>query len=147
MRATHHSQRHARIVHGAMTAGLLIVASWGLLSAAPLAPLNGTPFRLLRMIDDFLIHLSVYGLVAVGVFSLFRESSRMIRNWWTGALIIHAVSTELLQSMIPERNCDPVDLIANLLGLMMGHGLVSLIPKFVLHDQRSERPNALRQPS
>ena len=147
MPATHRYQRHARIVHVVVTAGLLIVASWGLLSAAPLAPLHGTPFSLLRTVDDFLLHLGVYALVAVGVFSLFRESSRMIQNWWAGVMIIHAVSTELLQSLIPERNCDPVDLVANLLGLMIGHGLVNLIPRFVLHDQRSKRSNAVQQSS
>jgi len=133
-----------RVAHATVAMGLLVVASWGLLSANPLAPLNGTAsFHLIRAVDDFLIHLGVYTLVAAGAASFFQGSSRMIQNWLAGAIITHAISTELLQSLIPERNCDPVDLVANLLGIMLGLRLVSLVPRLLAHY----RPTTLQGPS
>ncbi len=141
MSAISHPIRCIRVAHAATAIGLLGVASWGLLSVNPLAPVNGTSFSFLRTVDDFLIHLSVYSIVAFAVMSLFRDASRLIQHWCGGAIIAHAVSTELLQALIPQRNCDPVDLVANLIGIMLGIKLVSVMPRSetnmdtgVIHD-------------
>jgi len=137
-------QRYARTLHVAVAVGLLSVASWGLLSVNPLAPLKGTSFSLLRTIDDFLIHLSVYTFVTIGVTSLFRDSSRTLQNWCSIVIIAHAVGTELLQAVIPTRSCDPVDLLANLFGIMLGLRLLSLLQRSPTDATAPELQNALQ---
>lgn len=144
MSAISHPLRCLKVAHTATALGLLGVASWGLLSANPLAPVNGTSFSFLRTVDDFLIHVSLYFIVAFVVMSLFRDSSRLIQNWCGGAIIAHAVSTELFQAIIPPRNCDPVDLVANLIGIMLGIGLVIVMQRLAASQAVPASPDVVQ---
>ena len=115
------------ILHITIVAAVLVFVSWGLLSPNPLRAIHGTPFRFIRLIDDFAIHLSVYLVVAASVGSLFVNSAWHIRRWPIAGVVFHAVTTELLQAWIPNRTCDPIDLVANLIGIVVGLKLLHFV--------------------
>ena len=129
------------MLHVAIVLAVLVFVSWGLLSPNPLRAIQRTPFRFIRLIDDFAIHLSVYLVVAASVGSLFVNAAWHIRRWPVSGVIFHAVTTELLQAWIPNRTCDPIDLVANLMGIFVGLKLLQL-----LVERWAESPGALLLP-
>lgn len=114
-----------RTIHFALAVGIVVFVSWGLLSPNPLRSVNGPPFRLLRTVDDFLIHCGVYTTVTLCTVSLCRDGVIQEQRRVVFGVLLHAGTTEALQALIPQRHCDPVDLLANLAGV--GCGLVLLM--------------------
>jgi len=52
---------------------------------------------------------------------LVHLSRTPVRGWWlAGLLMVYAIATELLQSLVPNRTVELTDLIENLLGLAAG---------------------------
>jgi VanZ family protein len=117
------------LLHTVIAAALLVLVSWSLLSTNPLATTDDTSFRFIRRIDDFLIHLSVYTIITVTLIPLVSHCQSRVQRALVGSVITHAVMTELLQTMIPRRVCDPLDLAANLLGIVLGIQLTMWWPR------------------
>ena len=65
-------------------------------------------------------HFSVFAVLGVLV-SASRPTLRTMLL--VGLLICYATATELLQSLVPERDTSPLDLLENLLGLAAGAAL------------------------
>ncbi len=65
------------------------------------------------------------------------------------AILAHAVTTELVQMIIPRRTCNPIDLAANLLGIALGIRLVShwaQISAVPVHLKAGERSKVKQTP-
>ena len=124
-----HIRAVLRVLHVAAATGLLIFVSWGLLATNPLRVVNGTAFHFVRLVDNFLIHVSVYAVLTLTLMPLVSRQQLVIRQFVTGLILTHSVTTELLQTEIPLRTCDPVDLIANSLGIAAGVRLTEHIPQ------------------
>ena len=118
-----------RPLHTVAAVLMFVLLSWGLLSVNPLAAVNGTSFRYIRHLDDFLLHLCAYSITTATLMSLVIERRPGRHRLLIRLIVTHAVATELLQVVIPRRTCDPIDLTANLLGIALGVRLVSLWPQ------------------
>lgn len=117
---TAHIPLWLRLVHIAATATVLVVASWGLLTSNPLAAVRGTPLHFLYFVNDFVVHLSIYTVLTLLLMPLATAYARRL-DWLVVSLIAtHAIVTEIIQFVIPRRTCDPVDMVANLAGIVIG---------------------------
>ena len=118
-----------RVLHIVLASALVIFVSWGLLATNPLQAVNGTSFQFVRLIDDFLIHLCVYATLTLALMPIVSQQRLVIQRLVIGLIVAHSVATELLQIMIPLRTCDPVDLMANWLGIALGVRLTAHVPQ------------------
>ena len=108
-------------LHFTVCVGLLSFVSWALLSPNPFATVRYTPLSALRTVSDVLLHCSAYGLLSSVCFlAMANKRSAGARRILLGLLIAHGVSSELLQALVPNRNCDPLDGMANMLGIAIG---------------------------
>ncbi len=145
--SAHTSRRHTVlwILNLCVAVGLLAAVTWGLLSTNPLRAVRNTPFRWIRHVHDVLIHLSVYAAVSVTLLPLVSDCRNGIRRLLIAAIATHAVSTELLQALIPRRTCDPVDLAANLAGIIIGLRMTSYLSRS-LPELRQALPMGVAAP-
>jgi VanZ family protein len=68
---------------------------------------------------DLLVHAGVFGLVTWTA----RLAGLPVR-WVVAALLAHALLSEVVQeTVLPARSGDPVDLVADVLGVAIGAGL------------------------
>ena len=108
-------------LHFTACVGLLTVVSWALLSPNPFAAVRYTPLSALRTVSDVLLHCSAYGLLSfVCYLSVANSRNAGAKRILLGLLIAHGISSELLQALVPNRNCDPLDGMANMLGIAIG---------------------------
>ncbi|QDU78469.1 VanZ like family protein [Polystyrenella longa] len=98
---------------------LLLMVAWCLLTPNPPQSLDELQDQTLR--GDLIIHLSVFSMVSFFILSLCSPAQRA--NGVKGA-ISFAIITELLQLFVPNRTCDPYDMIANLMGIAIGFMMV-----------------------
>jgi VanZ family protein len=124
------------LLHSAAAALLFVFVSWGLLSTNPLATVDNTSFQFIRRIDDFLIHLSVYATITLVLMPLVSCCQSRVQRLVVGSMIAHAVITELLQTIIPRRVCDPIDVVANLFGIALGIQLALRWPRILTGLQK-----------
>jgi len=124
-----HIRSSLRVLHVLAAAALGIFVSWGLLTTNPLQAVNGTSFQFIRLIDDFLIHVSVYATLTLALMPLVSKHRLIIQRLVIGLIVAHSVTTELLQIAIPLRTCDPVDMMANGLGIALGVRLAAHVPQ------------------
>ena len=93
------------------------------------APLNGVGIPLnnyilgLRM--DHLLHASVYIPCALFLWDLFKVSRRKWYSWACAVMI--GLITEGVQYLLPFRGFDINDLIANVLGVTLGWGVILMV--------------------
>jgi hypothetical protein len=74
---------------------------------------------------DKVVHVGVFALVA-----LTGVRARVPLRWLAGALVIHAVSSELVQHwLLPRRSGDPGDVVADLVGVGLGMALGVATPR------------------
>lgn len=110
----HHSMRVVRMA---------CVAYWLLLSVLLLVP---DPYALLGidrshgLSGDRLVHFAFFTTLALLVHVARLPVGRVLL-WST--IVVYAVAVELLQSLVPHRVVDVVDLAENLLGLVAGTGI------------------------
>lgn len=83
---------------------------------------------------DRLEHVAAFALLAVLVFwaGWVKYPTAMV-----AVLGLYALFTELVQSVVPSRIFDPVDLVANVAGIALGLVLVSWLPSGVTPADRS----------
>ena len=113
-------------IHLLVCVMLLVVISWALLSSDPFAAVRHTPLSFLRTISDVILHCGVYTVFSSACCSLIGpNSSPRIRKVVLGLLLVHAVGTELLQTEMPNRTCDPLDALANICGIAFGSVLAA----------------------
>lgn len=117
---TKHRFRLLQALRIASAGAMVSFVTWGLLSPRPLRALRGTPLHWVRHVQDVAIHVCVFSALTLLLLPLVNESRHAARRLLTGSIVAHATTTELLQSLIPRRTCDPIDLLANLLGIMLG---------------------------
>lgn len=95
----------------------------------------GTNANIEIHVIDKIVHTGMYGLLALLMIVGFlkQRSSNYIRfNAIRLSVIIttmYGISIEIVQSFIPERGFDWVDMIANTIGAFIGFGLFVLIYK------------------
>ncbi len=120
----HHRPLCVRRLHFTGCVGLLTIVSWALLSPHPCATVRYTslsPLSTLRTVSDVLLHCGAYGLLSfVCYLSVANKQNAQAKRILLGLLIAHGVSSELLQALVPSRNCDPLDGMANMLGIAIG---------------------------
>ena len=116
-------------LHLAAAILLLLLVSWGLLSVNPLKVVNGTSFRFLRLVNDLILHLTIYTTLTAVLLPLVKTHRVSVQRFVTVLIALHAVATELLQLWIPRRTCDPLDLAANWTGILLGIQLISRWPR------------------
>ena len=118
--------RQLRYPHLAVCAGLLALISWGLLSTAPFAAVKRSPLSFMTTISDLIMHCGAYATLSVVCLSLSTASRdpKVARTVLT-LLVIHGLGTEVLQTWIPRRTCDPLDALANMAGIAAGALIVS----------------------
>ena len=117
----HQSFSSLRKLHIAVSFGLLCFVTWGLLTPDPLASVRNTRLGFLQTVNDVLIHLGVYTVFSTACLSLLRRRTDMwVRNTVFGLLLLHGIGTELLQTMLPRRTGDPLDVLANMVGIATG---------------------------
>jgi hypothetical protein len=94
-----------RVLFGAACAAQLFVLYW-----------PGSPGPGLFPYSDKLVHFAVFGLVA------FLGRWLGLRSVWLGAvLVLHAVVSEVVQAtLLPARSGDPLDALADVLGVGVG---------------------------
>ena len=112
--------RMLKLCHLLLCTAAVLFVSWGLLAPNPLRAVNGTSFAFLSDIDDILIHLVVFLTFTVLTVSLVRNQRDPLRQLVATFVLAHAVTTEFLQAWIPSRTCDPLDMMANIVGIMLG---------------------------
>ena len=79
---------------------------------------------------DYLLHVLAYAVLAVLFWTAYRgkntrkgeEARKRMVFVWSG-LFVFTVATELIQLLLPWRAFNPMDLAANLIGLLFGLGL------------------------
>jgi hypothetical protein len=91
-----------------------------------------------RLIDDFLIHLSVYATLTLALMPFVSSHRLIVQRLVIGLIVAHSVTTELLQIVIPLRTCDPVDLTANWLGIALGVRLTAHVPQAMAMLQQQQ---------
>ena len=89
---------------------------------------------------DKAVHAGAYFLFAVSILCALKESGRP-RALAGAALIasVHAVCGELLQYFIPYRSCSMFDLCADILGIVTGLLLTSLLQKDISYADAASR--------
>ncbi|MAT13876.1 MAG: hypothetical protein CMJ46_01240 [Planctomyces sp.] len=94
---------------------LLLMVTWCLLTPNPPGDLHTIEIRALR--GDLLIHLSVFTMVSFFIICL-RPAQQLATGFKASACF--AIITEILQIPVPNRTCDPFDMLANFLGVFCG---------------------------
>lgn len=127
MRSTLASIR-IRQLHVAGCLGLLLFVSWGLLTSDPLAVVKRSPFSVLTTVSDLLMHCGVYSVFSLACCTAV---SRAREPWVLKAvlalLVFHGLATEVLQTWVPCRTCDPLDALANMTGIASGAVLATRV--------------------
>ena len=127
-----------RRLHIAVCFGLLCFVSWGLLASNPLGALKHSPLAFVRTISDILMHCAVYSVFSLACFSFaLRSHDSRVRTVVLAGLMVHGISTELIQTFIPTRTCDPLDAMANMVGIAIGVAVTGF-----LFSKRPGRPAA-----
>lgn len=73
---------------------------------------------------DKVMHVGAYMFLTVLARISFR---RRVQHWILYALIAMSVLTEMIQGLVPPREADPVDALANCLGIFAGYWIVSMV--------------------
>jgi len=125
--------RHFRLtltgLHIVVAAVLVFFVSWGLLSTDPFRVVNGTTLRFVRFVNDVILHVTAYTMISAVLLPLVQNLRLRVQRITIGLIAAHAVTTELLQLSIPRRSCDPIDLVADWLGIALGIHLLSRWPQ------------------
>ncbi|MCA9035926.1 MAG: VanZ family protein [Planctomycetaceae bacterium] len=99
---------------------MLLLVSWSLLSPDPYAVVRRTSFSWIRTLDDAVKHAAAFAALA-GVTASF--CFRLLNSLPTCVIIgltTYAAATEILQGFVPGRSCDPLDAVANSVGIVVG---------------------------
>jgi VanZ family protein len=117
-------------------AKLICATLWGVAwigaAAALLLPLGlPTPGR-----TDLVAHFLLFGGLAFGAVGFTRRAGQL--GWLTLTTIALSVALEFAQRLFPYRTFDPVDMVANSIGALMGCSAALLVLYLVI------RPTELR---
>lgn len=115
--------RPSRKIQSFLLLVLFAGMSWGLLAPGAFRFLRTNPFSPFALFNDVMLHFCVFAFVMLCFALAFsRGEAARIR---TIALMLgaHGVITEILQAFIPTRTCDPLDLMANFIGIAIGSKL------------------------
>ena len=104
---------------GALWASLLLVAYLSLM------PYDG---NLLDNQRDKLAHLMVYAALTVLAYLAYQ---RVAMLWLVAALLMYSVGLEVGQYFVPGRFLSLADVIANILGLLLGSAICWLLNKLI----------------
>jgi VanZ family protein len=128
--------------------GLIAVVSWALLSPMPFAAVRDTPLSALSTVSDLLLHCGAYGLLSfVCSLAVADRQNDGARRVLLALLIAHGVVSELLQTLIPYRSCDPFDGLANMIGIAMGTVAVTWAIPFFRYAKIAMIPNHATDPT
>ena len=128
--------RFARRLHLLVCASLLMLVTWALLSPDPFLAVKNTPLNSLRLISDVLLHCGAYGTLSLACCLLLGSNPRpRTRSLLVALLVTHGICSELLQANLPLRTCDPLDALANIVGIASGALLAAWVGSrnFYLH--------------
>jgi len=115
-----------RAAHVAACLCLLLFVSWGLLTPDPLAVVKRSPFSILTTVSDLLMHFCVFGGFSIACCSLTaRATDPRVQKGVLFLLMVYSTATELMQIYVPRRTCDPLDAIANIVGIVIGAAIVN----------------------
>ncbi len=94
--------------------------SWALLSPDPFAvvPIRGLGW--VRQLNDLFLHMGAFSALTVAIVSLSLRISGFLPLTIVMGLVAYAVATEILQTFVPGRTCDPADALANAAGIIVG---------------------------
>lgn len=115
--------RLSRRLHAAISFMLLLCISWGLLSPDPFSVVRDNSLSWICRLDDMILHWGAFTLLSTAIASFSLRWLRTVSPVTLGALCLYAVATELLQTFIVGRTCDPADALANALGIATGVGV------------------------
>jgi len=119
---------------------MLTLISWALLSSDPFAAVRHTPLTYLKTVSDILLHCGAYTAFSVACCSMIsRTAEARVHGIVIGLLIVHGIGTELLQGMLPNRNSDPLDAVANLSGIAAGALLAAWAVRPALNKSANQR--------
>jgi hypothetical protein len=65
-------------------------------------------------------HTTSYALLTILLLTLVRPRQRVTAMMMVLGISLHGLLTEAAQYWIPARDCDPLDLLANLVGIALG---------------------------
>ncbi|MCA9049419.1 MAG: hypothetical protein KDA89_11870 [Planctomycetaceae bacterium] len=120
--------RGFRTVHLSLCVLLLTFVTWGLISPDPYLAVRNTPLASLRVVSDIVLHCGAYGLLSLTCCLLTRhQGSGLLRSGTVAFLLVHGFCSELIQSQIATRTCDPLDGLANIVGIATGALLAARI--------------------
>lgn len=109
-----------------LCAAAIAFVTWALLSPDPYRALRRLPITPLAACGDFVQHLIVFAVLTGGCVATALRSGSTTAVCST-LLIVYAVATESLQSLVPGRTPDPWDLMANTLGIGLGLAVVHVL--------------------
>lgn len=93
---------------------------------------------LLGIAGDYWLHAIVFMVISMMVIVL--SSTR--HSWIISLLVIMAIGSELLQGMTPWRVFDYYDIVANLIGIVVGLGIVGVM-KAIQRSKHEPMTNSL----
>jgi VanZ family protein len=82
----------------------------------------------------YVAHTTSYALLSILLLTLIRPRRRVAAMLLVTGISIHALLTEAAQYWVPARDCDPLDLLANLAGMALG--VVSYLSVFRFGSKR-----------
>ncbi|MCA9062632.1 MAG: VanZ family protein [Planctomycetaceae bacterium] len=100
--------------------GLFLTVTWALLSPDPFGTVRNTPLILFRSLNDLILHAGVFSVLSATCISFGLRLHQRVTWPFVLFLLMYAVSTEWLQSVVPGRTCDPADGLANVAGILSG---------------------------
>lgn len=116
----HRHSRTGLLLHALCCLAVMLGLTWALLTPEPFAAVEGSGMGWVSNIDDIVLHAGSFCVLSLVVCSLVVRLAAALPFRCIVALVAYAVATELMQSAVPGRTCDPFDVLANLSGIMAG---------------------------
>ncbi len=110
----------SRQTHAIMCIFATGVISWALLSPDPFAVVQISGLRWVRQLNDLVMHMGAFSTLTVAIVTLSLRISGFLPLTIVVGLVAYAVATEILQTFVPGRTCDPADALANTAGIIVG---------------------------
>lgn len=93
----------------------------------------------------YFAHMASYATLTTLLLMMFRQSRSSTRTLLVLGIALHGLLTEAAQYWIPARDCDPLDLLANLTGIALAAGGYAVVfSRFFLQSHPEFAPRMAR---